>query len=119
MKPRTRGAASVLSAVALAASIQVPAEAATYTHVDAKHDVERFPQQVQSPRYRKADVTRLRVNHSKKAVRFTIRLRSGSLSHLRFRVVDFTVRTPGDTFTGSWTIHHGSYEYFVFDATTG
>lgn len=82
MSTLTRGAAPLIGALALASAIQVPAHAETYTHVDARHDVEKSPQRARAPHYRQTDVTRVRINHGVQAIRFTIRLRSSSLKNL-------------------------------------
>lgn len=109
--------ASLACGLAVAVGTQVPAHAGSYTHVDARHDVEKSPQNVRSPAYRKADVTRLQITHSAKAVKFTVRLRSASLQNVKFRSVGFTVKTPKHTFTGGWIATSRSDQYMLFDET--
>lgn len=115
MGSATRGAASLIGALALTFAVQVPALADTYLHVDARHDVERSPQGVPAPHYRQADVTRVRINHSDTSIRFAVRLRSSSLRHLRFRVLGFTLKTPSDTYSGDWIAEHGTAQYDLYN----
>ena len=109
--------ASLACGLTVAVGSQIPAHAGSYTHVDARHDVAKSPQDVRSPAYRKADVTRLQITHGAKAVKFTIRLRSASLQNVKFRSVGFTVKTPKHTFTGGWIAHPRADQYMLFDET--
>jgi hypothetical protein len=112
-----RIAVALLTAIALTMAFQVPSLAQTYANVDARHDVERFPQHVRAPHNRKADVTHLRIRHRLKAVRFTIRLRSASLKNLSFRIVGFTLKTPDQAFEGDWIAQQGATQYDLADET--
>jgi hypothetical protein len=117
MITRSRGVAVLVGAFALTIAAQFPALAETYAHTDARHDVEKAPQNTRSALYRKADITHVKIAHWQKAIRFTVRLRSASLKGVKFRSLGFTVKTPSHTFTGAWIAGHGSAQYLLSDET--
>lgn len=117
MNTPSRGAASLIGALALAFAVQVPALADSYTHVDARHDVEKSPQEVRAPHYRQTDVKRVKIIHGDKSIPFTIRLRSSSLKNLKFRSVGFSLKTPDHMFDGGWIASPGAAQYLLSDET--
>jgi hypothetical protein len=119
MNISSRLAAMMIGTLGATFAGQVPAFAETFSHVDARHDVEKSPQHERAPQYRKADVTDIRINHGLDAVKFTLRLRAASLKNLKLRVVGFKVRTPDHTFRGLWIAEHGATVYDLADDETG
>jgi hypothetical protein len=114
-----RRCAIVPGALALAFAVGVPALADTYTHTDARHDVETIPHHDRAPHNRKSDVTHLRILHNDKDVRFYVRFRSASMKGVESREFGIFLRTPKHSYTATFSLFRGAEQDGLLDETAG
>ena len=117
---RTRAGLVPVIALALSLVGGLPAHAERYRHVDARHDVVDLDTGTRAPHYRKADITRVRLNHGARNVTIALRLRSTSYVHVDMRTLGFAIKTPGHhRYSGSWIQGRGFAQYDLWDDTEG
>ena len=108
---------ALVAASALAIGGGVPASAETYSHRDARHDVEAWKQPRPAPGNRGADITRVQIVHSRKAVRFDLGFRSASMVGLTARSTSVLLITPGHRFSDSIVKRRDDVTYALRDTT--
>lgn len=110
--------AVVPGVVAVTFAAGTPALADTYTHTDARHDVETVLHMQRAPHNRKSDITHLRIVHNDRDVRFYIRFRDAGMKGVERRTFMMPLKTPKDAYTVYFDLFRGGEQDDLWDGTT-